>query len=256
MRFLLKLFSDESAFGRFLNRLYILITSNLLFVLFSVPVVTIGASLCALNYTLMKLQRGDRHFKVAATFWKGFKENFRKATIAFVVLVAVVMLQALEISWCRQFSGPMAMFTYVLYGLLFIEAILAIYLFPVIAAFNGGFKELIEDTLYFSFSKPFSMLLCLLLHAVPLFVTYSFLTYLPLWAFLWMIGGFAFIAYGSTHIMLRQFKPFLPEVDIAGDIIPPGMEDDPNILVADENSDDADDEPDEKTLREMMKYGL
>ena len=47
MRFLLKLFGEESAMGRFLNRLYIVTVSNLLFVLFCVPVVTIGASISA-----------------------------------------------------------------------------------------------------------------------------------------------------------------------------------------------------------------
>ena len=47
MRFLLKMFGEESAVGRFLNRLYIVTVSNLLFVLFCVPVVTIGASISA-----------------------------------------------------------------------------------------------------------------------------------------------------------------------------------------------------------------
>ena len=74
MRFLLRLFGEESAFGRFLNRLYIVIVTNLLFVLTSIPVVTIGAGLSAMNYTLMKMQRGDRHFKVAQMFLKGFRD--------------------------------------------------------------------------------------------------------------------------------------------------------------------------------------
>ena len=97
------------------------------------------------------------------------------------------------------------------------------------------------------------MLLCLAWHALPLAATYLFLQYLPLWAFLWLMFGFALIAYISTRIMLRQFMPFLPEVDICGDIIPAGMEGDPNIMVGE---DDSGDDPDEDTLREMMKYGL
>ena len=47
--------------------------------------------------------------------------------------------------------------------------------------------------------------------------------------------------------------PFLPEVDICGDIIPPDMEGDPNIMVGEDHSSD---DVDEKTLQEMMKYGL
>lgn len=255
MRFLLKLFGEESALGRFLNKLYVIVVSNLLFVLFSLPVVTTGAAFSALDYTLLKFQRGDKLFKVAATFWKGFKESFAKATICFVALVALIVFQALEISWCRQFSGVMAMFQYMLVGLMVLEVIIAIYLFPVIAAFNGGIGELLKNALFFAFSKPHRMLLCLILHVVPAAGTYVFFAYLPLWAFLWLMFGFALVAYASTRVMLAQFKPFLPEVDICGDIIPPGMEDDPNIMVADGDGEDSDD-ADEKTLQEMMKYGL
>ena len=253
MRFFLKLFGEESALGRFLNRLYVIVVSNLLFVLFSVPVVTIGAAFTAMDYTLMKYQRGDRHFKVAAMIWKGFRENFRKSTLCFIALVALFLFQVLEISWCNQFTGPMALFRYVLAGLMVLEVICAMYLFPVIAAFNGSVGELLKDTLYFAFSKPHWMLLCLLLHAGPLTVTYLFLQYLPLWAFLWMMFGFAAISYVSAKIMLRQFLPFLPEVDICGDMIPPGLENDPNIMVGDHSSGE---DPDEKTLQEMMKFGL
>lgn len=253
MRWLIKLFGEESAVGRFLNRLYVVVVSNLLFVLFSLPVVTIGASLSALNYTLMKFRRGDRHFKVAAMFWKGFKESFVKATVCFVACVALMLFQALEISWCRQFTGPVALFRYALVGLMALETILAVYLFPVIAAFNGGIGELLKNALYFAFSKPHCMLLCVALYVAPLAATYVYLRYLPLWAFLWLMFGFAAIAYLAGGIMLRQFLPFLPEVDICGDIIHPGQEDDPNIMVGD---DDSGDDVDEKTLQEMMKYGL
>ena len=253
MQWLLKLFGEESAVGRFLNKLFVIVPSNLLFVLFSLPVVTAGASLSALNFTMLKFRRGDRHFKVAAMFWKGFKENFVKATACFAAYAALMLFQALEISWCRQFTGPVALFKYALVGLMALETILAVYLFPVIAAFNGGIGELLKNALFFAFSKPHCMLPCLALYVVPMAATYWFFKYLPLWAFLWLMLGFGLIVYIASGIQLRQFEPFLPEVDICGDIIPPGMEDDPNIVTGE---DDGGDDVDEKTLQEMMKYGL
>ena len=220
MQWLLKLFGEESPVGRFLNRMFVIVASNLLFVLFSVPVVTIGASLSALNYTMMKYRRGDRHFKVASMFWRGFRESFAKATVCFVVYGLLMLFQVLEISWCRQFTGPVALFQYALVGLMVLETIVAI---------------------------------CVALYVVPLVATYATIKYLPLWAFLWLMFGFALIVYLASGIMLRQFMPFLPEVDICGDIIPPDMEGDPNIMVGEDHSSD---DVDEKTLQEMMKYGL
>ena len=253
MQWLLKLFSEDSALGRFLNRLYVIITSNLLFVLFSLPVVTIGASLSALNYTLMKFRRGDRFFKVTAMFWRGFKESFVRSTVCFVGYVLLLVVQVLEIHWCRQFTGPVAMFQYPLIGLMVLETILAVYVFPVIAAFNGGIGEVLKDALFFAFSKPHCMLVCVALVVGPLAATYVYFQYLPLWAFLWLMFGFGLITYWTSGIMLRQFMPFLPEVDICGDIIKPGQEDDPDVMVGE---DDSADDFDEKTLQEMMKYGL
>lgn len=255
MRWLIRLFGEESAVGRFLNKLFVIVASNLLFVLFSLPVITAGASLSALNYTMLKFRRGDRHFKVAAMFWKGFRESFGKATVCFVAYVALMLLQLLEISWCKQFTGPVALFQYALVGLMALETIVAVYLFPVIAAFNGGIGELLKNALFFAFSKPQCMLPCVALYVLPMAATYWFFRFLPLWAFLWLMLGFALIVYIASGIMLAQFVPFLPEVDICGDIIPEGMEDDPNIIVSDGDDSDGD-EPDEKTLREMMKYGL
>ena len=91
------------------------------------------------------------------------------------------------------------------------------------------------------------------LYVVPLAATYASIKYLPLWAFLWLMFGFALIVWLASGIMLKQFIPFLPEVDICGDIIEPGQADDPNIMVGE---DDSGDDADENTLREMMKYGL
>ena len=250
MRFMLKLFSEDSAVGRFLNRLYIIVASNLLFVLFSLPVITIGASLSALNFTMLKYRRGDRYFKVASMFWKGFKESFIKATGCIAAYALLMFLQALEVSWCRQFSGLVRLFQYALIGLMVLETILAVYLFPVIAAFNGGIGELLKNALYFAFSQPHCMLICVTLYLAPLMATYVFFQVLPLWAFLWLLFGFAAVAYLASGIMLGQFLPFLPEVDICGDIIQPDQEGDPDIM---SGSSDASDDSEEQTLREMMK---
>ena len=124
-----------------------------------------------------------------------------------------------------------------------------VFLYPSFQAY-----QLLRNSLFFAFSKPLHMLACLFLHVVPVAATYMFLKYLPLWSFLWMLIGFSGVTYLSTHVMLRQFLPFLPEVDICGDIIPPEMEGDPNLMVAD--GEDASENPDEKTLAEMQKYGL
>ena len=83
---------------------------------------------------------------------------------------------------------------------------------------------------------------------------YHFLELLPLFAFLWAMFGFAAVALCCDALLLKQFLPYLPEVDAAGDIIPEDQLDDPGLLTGSSREQMRDEEA--KTLAEMTKYGL
>ena len=70
---------------------------NLLWVLFSLPIVTIGASTTALYSVLIKM-RNNKEGKLLRDFWDAFKGNFRQATIIWlmILLAATYFLHALS----------------------------------------------------------------------------------------------------------------------------------------------------------------
>ncbi|MCD8189212.1 MAG: YesL family protein, partial [Clostridiales bacterium] len=51
--------SNESAFGRLMTRLGIIIAANVMFMIFSLPVFTVGAAYVALYHVMFKTLRGD-----------------------------------------------------------------------------------------------------------------------------------------------------------------------------------------------------
>ena len=55
-----------------------LIVINLLFILCSIPIVTIGASATAMHYTLRRWREGQG--SLAKDFFRSFRLNFRQAT--------------------------------------------------------------------------------------------------------------------------------------------------------------------------------
>ena len=63
---------------------------NLLCLLCSVPLVTAGASIAALNYTTIRMVEGKSTY-VTKEFFSAFKINFRQATIAWLMVVAVLV---------------------------------------------------------------------------------------------------------------------------------------------------------------------
>lgn len=253
MEFIRNFLGNESTFGRIMYRVGVIVIGNLLFVFCSIPVVTVGASLAGLHYLCLKARR-DKYrgnVRIISSFFKGFRENFKQATIAWIIMLLLAVVLLLEISWCEQFKAPVAYFKYGLIGMLVMDAIAFMYYFPCLAAFKGSMKEQLSNAAFFAFSRPHYLIVVAVLHVVPLAATYVYLHFLPLSSFLWALCGFGLIAYLCNLLHLRQFTPFLTALDAAGDPIYDDQSDDE--LVTD---DDEADESEEKTLAEMRKFGL
>ena len=208
MNFLRSFLDNDSVFGQLMTRCGTIIAANLMFLLFSVPVVTIGASWTALHYTMMKMLR-EKEINPFKAFWHSFRQNWKESTLVFVAALVVVGILALELYWCRQFPNIPSLFIYGLYGMIAVMAVLCVYLFPVIAAFNGNLKSHIKESIYFAFSRPLDLVLILAAHVVPMAVTYLDLKRMPLYAFLWFFMGFAAVVTFTAKLLLKQFNPFL-----------------------------------------------
>lgn len=244
-----QLLSNESRFGRLMTRLGILMAANLLFLISCIPVVTAGAGLCALHHTMLKTLRGDGEINPFVQFFLGFKRNARQATAAFLLLLALGMLLALEIFWCSQFTGPVAAFRYGLYAIAMAALVLALYLFPTMAAFDAPLPRLLAHSFYFAMKRPMTALCVVATSVVPVVLTLAGGRYQPLYAFIWCMIGASGLAMLHSSMLLRLFLPHLPRVDVCGDIIPEGMEDE---FVTEERA-----VPSEKMiLDDMLKLGM
>lgn len=207
-RLLRGFFDNNSVFGQLMTRCGILIAANLMFVLFSLPVVTIGASWAALHYTMLKTLR-EKELNPFRTFWEGFRTNLKQATAAWLVLLALAVVLVLELFWCGQFTGPVAYFRYGLLVLLILEIVIGIYLFPTMAAFRATLPQLLQDSVYFAVRRPVTLVLLAAAHILPMALTYVDYVRLPLYAFLWCTFGFAAVAMFSANELLKQFSAYL-----------------------------------------------
>lgn len=87
----MNLFSYDSAFSRFLYFVADVVTLHILWILYSLPLITIGASTTALYYSCMKRIRTGEGY-VSQNFRKAFRQNFRQSTILWLGLAAVSLL--------------------------------------------------------------------------------------------------------------------------------------------------------------------
>lgn len=90
----MKLFSTDSPFYQFMTRLWDIVKLSLLWVLFSIPIVTIGPATIAVFSVTMKMI-DDTEGYVAHQFWDAFKKNIRNGIplgLLFVLCISIVSM--------------------------------------------------------------------------------------------------------------------------------------------------------------------
>ena len=89
------IFSVDSPVMRALIKLFDCICASILWLLFSLPIVTMGAASAALYTTVRRyLRRDEGH--LWSTFWGAFRENLRRSTLVWLAALGVLALLAAD----------------------------------------------------------------------------------------------------------------------------------------------------------------
>ena len=230
--------SNESTFGKLMTKLGIIIGANLMFVLFAMPVLTIGAAWVALDHVMLKTLRGDGVLNPFKQFWIGFKTNFKQATVAWLITLAVAVIGWIDVRFLLHQGGQMVSFR-------------------CMAAFSNQLPVLFRSGYYFALKKPLKLIVLLFFHVFPLLLTYLDAQMMPLYAFVWTFFGFGAIAMLTAKLLLPLLIPHLPLVDQSGDFI---LDEEGNKLMPGDEDKLTDGGPGEKSdreiLEEMKKLGM
>ena len=240
--------SNDSRFGQLMTRCGVIIGANLMFVLFSMPVFTIGASYTALHFVMLKALRGDGQVNPFKLFWQGFKTNFRQATLAFLAAVAFFAFLYADFRLIKASGSALEMLRYPLIALGVIAAALMLYLVPTMAAFEDTIPHLLRNALYFAAKKIWKVPVILFFNIFPLYLTYTDPQMMPLYAFIWTFFGFGAVAMLNSSLLLPEMRPFLPRVDAFGNFLSDEDEE--------EGTSEMKEPSPEQILSEMEKLGM
>lgn len=134
-----KKFSDYLVLG---GKLFVL---NLLWILFSLPLITIGSSSCALCYVSLKLL-DKKEGNIFKWFIKSFKDNLLQGTVMWLFVCPVIY--SLFLSWnlvIQEEAGFVPIILCVFVTLFMLYTL--IYVFPVISHYKNSLKSLIKNSL-------------------------------------------------------------------------------------------------------------
>ena len=201
--------SNDSFFGRMMNKAWIIIASNLMFLFFSIPIVTIGPSLVALYHVMLRCVRTNGDINPFKEFWKGFKSNFKQAIIFWILALLLALCLYYDIEICNMAGGILTICKYGLYAMSFFGAIIFLFTLPTMAAFADTIIHLMRNAFYFAAKKPVKLLVILFFDIFPMYLTITDPTFLPLYVFCWFFFGFGAIAMIGASLLFPEFKPFL-----------------------------------------------
>ncbi len=204
-------FNEDNFLHQFFLFLGKLIALNLLWMICSIPVITIGASTTAMYYCTLKLHK-DKDIDAIKSFFKSFRRNFLQSTIIWVfLLVAAFILWLEHIAVKTMPSGARQIFTYVLAAVGILLLLLTLYIFPTVASFDNKIKKLISHSIYFIFRQPVYAVSVTAITCLPMYFTMVDAELFPVYLFVWLMCGFSLTAYANSWFLWRLYRPFFQE---------------------------------------------
>lgn len=153
---------SESSIGRLLDDITDLILVGFLWLLCSVPVVTLAASGSALYYTVVKVVR-RKHGTVIKEFFHSFKENFWQGlvlTILYLLYAGMIVVFVSLTAGDGSAKNPQILLAALILVLPFLMTVM--YICPVVSRFQGGTLTQLRYAFFFSLAHPFTTVLLLL----------------------------------------------------------------------------------------------
>lgn len=193
------LFNIDNPVWRFLGKLVDMLLLTGLWVLCSLPLVTIGASTCALYYVTLKLADNKEGY-IASSFFKAFKENLRQGVPAGLLAAAAGVILAVDFYVAFHVEGQAGILLFWAFLVLAVIFLMTtVYLFPLMARCKATLPQLCGMAFVMSM-KNFGWTLLMLVGAACMWAVGLFVM-APLLVF--AIGGTAYLHAKILNMLWR-----------------------------------------------------
>lgn len=200
------LFSLDNPFIQLLSRVGDMIIVNFLCLLCSLPIITAGAAISA-SHRIMQDIVLDNEGPIFKTFFRVFKENFKQATIVWLVLLVVIAALVCDFVLIYFFvSDIIQSLMYVLTGAVALIVFgIVLYMFPLLTRYRNSLKDHLRNAMVLMIVHLHRTIGMMLLHALPVIILWlSYNVFLQTLIF-WLFIGCSFTFYMDTVILKKVF---------------------------------------------------
>ena len=184
---------------------------NILWLVCSLPLVTMGASTAALYYATLKMARNEDSYPVRM-FLHSLKQNLRQGICLTLIFFALGVLLFVDIRVCLSMDSQIGqLLTAVFFLLTCLFAMTLSYAFPVLAQFENSLKAILKNSLLMSICHLPYTVAVLALDLVPILLFFLSPYYFFLSIPAWLLVGFALIAWVNAKLFVKVFKRYIPQ---------------------------------------------
>lgn len=167
----------DGKFYSIMSKLADCIILSILWILFSLPVVTAGTATTALYYCVIKVLREDRG-ECSSRFWQSFKSNFKQSTIVTVFALLIAALAAITGSVVHALYPAEDVLSkiYLVCLILLVFGIAWLhYIFSYIAKFQNSMANILKNSLVICLANfPLSAMIMILFVVVAVLTVLLF----------------------------------------------------------------------------------
>ncbi|MDY5985998.1 MAG: DUF624 domain-containing protein [Lachnoclostridium sp.] len=215
-----RLFSYDNPVMQFISKIFDLVILNLIFIFSCIPVFTVGASLCALNYVSLKMVRNEDPY-IWKNFWESFRQNFKQGTLVWILTLLVCTFLGMDFYIINsQDSTMFAVIRVLLWIICVILLSMFLYVFPIISHFVCSTRQAIKNALLMSIGHlPYTAVLLLVCGGIVYLCAISANAF-AITIVLSGICGFSVMSFSACLLFNRIFKKYEPEETVTEEMIP------------------------------------
>lgn len=206
--------------GRVLNIAGNAVMMNLLFLLCSIPVVTIGQAWCGLLSAVRYNIRGD---KWQTGFWKGFKTRFWRGTISWCIMLAIDAYFLLDVVHCvsiKMATPEASVVPLVSACLVFLLMAMVTFALPLLNVYiPTKIGEWLRNGVNMIFKVPLELALCAVGFWLPVLLLFLWPYGLYHLAMVFITVYFVLLATGGTMLMKNALIQYLLEARKEGTLL-------------------------------------
>ena len=197
------LFSIENPVWRFVNKLLHVLLLNVLWIVCSLPLFTMGAATTAVYYVTLKMVRDEEGYTIKS-FFDAFKTNFKQATAIWLILIVIGAFIGADLTVYMR-SSSISIFGMILMAAFFAVAVVYIfehiYVFSLLARFDNTVWGTMKNAFLMSIRHlPYSILM---VASNVILTAIGFLAFPPI-----LLFGLPLMAFVNSLFLVRIFDRY------------------------------------------------